>query len=459
VRLVLLGSHRLFVQSLAAALTAAGHQVDLVTAGPGVLAPETPLVPVPDVCLLDADLQTPDQCGGAAGQTSGAGLVGLAHAIAPDAPVVLLSGECTPATWAAYDDHLVAGIVNKVCGVTVLDEVIGRVSRGERVIEGWTRPVRSRQPSRLDRLSAREHEILALIAEGLSTRAMASELGVSTNTVRSHVQNVLGKLGVSDRGKAARIAAEAGMTTARPERAVPDLSLVGAPRPDEAIDILLVDDHRVLADVLALRLRMEPAVRRVELASSVPAARAVLNSYRPDLILLDLNLEHSSGLELFADGASYPTVLVLSGDSDPDRVIEALHAGAAGWICKDSEVDLLLRSAARALRGELVVPRAMLQPVLRRLLHATRPDQPGQGFLDELTPRERDVLGCLVAGLTRSEVAARLHLSTNTVRTHVQHLLRRAEVHSTAALVAKTRALGGVRTAPKRPVAALVPLA
>jgi DNA-binding NarL/FixJ family response regulator len=430
VRLGLLGSHRLLTQSLAAALATGGHQVELVTADLDLLVAfcaESPL----DVCLVDVD-----QADGSIGEAAA-----RIRAAAPGTRILLLSGECGPDAWQAYDAHAVDGMVNKVCGITTLELAIARVARGERVVEAWTRPVRNQSVPSAAPLSARERQVLSLIVAGLSTQAMAAQLGVSTNTVRSHVQNVLGKLGVSDRGKAARLAIESGLAGPEPAQAAPELSVVRSPDPDAAIDILLVDDHRVLAEVLALRLRLEPGVRRVEMASSVPAARAVLNTFQPDLILLDLHLENGSGLDLLKDGAPGSTVVVLSGASAPQLVIEALHAGAAGWVSKDTEVDVLLRATSFALRGELVVPRTLMQPVLRRLLRDSLPDHESRGFIDELTPREREVLDCLVAGMTRAEAAAWLHLSTNTVRTHVQHLLRRADVHSTAALVAKARAL------------------
>jgi DNA-binding NarL/FixJ family response regulator len=90
----------------------------------------------------------------------------------------------------------------------------------------------------------------------------------------------------------------------------------------------------------------------------------------------------------------------------------------------------------------MYLPPTMVKPVVRQLLSEARGPQPGPSFVDDLSQRELEVLRCLVSGMTRREIAARLYLSVNTVRTHVQRLLRRADQHSTMALVATARDLG-----------------
>jgi DNA-binding NarL/FixJ family response regulator len=94
----------------------------------------------------------------------------------------------------------------------VVETVMRRVLEGQRAVEGWLRPTSAErsQPTWSENLTGREREVLAFIVEGGSTMTIASTLGVSTNTVRTHVQNVLRKLGVNCRSKAARVAIDLG---------------------------------------------------------------------------------------------------------------------------------------------------------------------------------------------------------------------------------------------------------
>jgi two-component system nitrate/nitrite response regulator NarL len=214
------------------------------------------------------------------------------------------------------------------------------------------------------------------------------------------------------------------------------------PEPARPLEVLLVDDHRIFAEVLALRLKAESAVSRVERATTLRTAHVLLSDWRPDLVLLDFHLGEESGLDLLRELApDGPAVIMVSGEEDVGSIIAAIEAGAHGWVSKCSPVALLLTAAAVVSGGNMFLPPALLRPVLRQIIRDHRADtQPG--LLDDVTPRELEVLRCLVAGMSRAEVASRLFLSTNTVRTHMQNLLRRAEVHSTLALVAAARDMG-----------------
>jgi DNA-binding NarL/FixJ family response regulator len=131
----------------------------------------------------------------------------------PRPAVVLLTGSCDEQVWDAYGRGLLNGIVNKACTFGALEDTIRRVAIGERVVEGWSATSDRTTESRpvVESLTGRELEVLRLVVQGLPTRTMASLLGVSTHTVRTHVQQVLRKLGVHGRGKVARAAVEAGL--------------------------------------------------------------------------------------------------------------------------------------------------------------------------------------------------------------------------------------------------------
>lgn len=212
-----------------------------------------------------------------------------------------------------------------------------------------------------------------------------------------------------------------------------------------AATALLVDDHRLFAEVLATRMRSEGTVELVETVHALDHARAVVNVLRPEVVLLDRQVGDDDGLRLLPHLALLPRrprVLVVSAGFHAGDVVDALAAGVDGWIGKDSGMPLLLGAIATVLRGELYLPPAMVRPVVDRLLREGRQRPQETTFVDQLSARETDVLRCLVAGMTRAEAAERLFVSTNTIRTHVQNLLKRAEVHSTGALVAAARELG-----------------
>jgi DNA-binding NarL/FixJ family response regulator len=209
-----------------------------------------------------------------------------------------------------------------------------------------------------------------------------------------------------------------------------------------SVSVLLVDDHRLFAEVLAMRLRDSHGVRKVETAYSLGTARAVVNVLRPEVVLLDRHLRDDDGLDLMPDLARMqpsPRVLVVSAATDAATVIEALENGADGCVRKDDDLGELLRAVRTVLGGDLYLPAALCRPVVQQLLRETRGDPEAASFVDALSVRETEVLRCLVSGMTRAEIAEHLFISANTVRTHVQNLLKRSGVHSTGALVAAAR--------------------
>jgi DNA-binding NarL/FixJ family response regulator len=211
------------------------------------------------------------------------------------------------------------------------------------------------------------------------------------------------------------------------------------------VDILIVDDHQIFAEVLAMRLEEDTNVRSVTLAGSLAAARSRIRALGEGIILLDYHLGDESGLDLLADIArlgTRPKVVVLSASKEPAEIVRALRAGVDAWLVKTEGYDVLVEVTADAYGGVMHLPASSLREVVMRLLGEGQ-SRPGAGtFVDSLSTRELQVLRHLVAGLSRDEIAKRMFLSPHTVRTHVQHLLRRADVHSTVALVARARAAG-----------------
>ncbi|MFF4170892.1 LuxR C-terminal-related transcriptional regulator [Streptomyces sp. NPDC001744] len=233
------------------------------------------------------------------------------------------------------------------------------------------------------------------------------------------------------------------------------------------VRVLVVDDHRVFAESLAAALAAEPDVD-VTAAGSGPAAlrcleRGAAEGRRFDVLLVDADLgagppgaaaaraasDDGGGA---ADGISLvagvrrvqPAVraVVLAERDDPRRAALALQAGASGWVAKDCSLQRLLAVVRGVLRDETHLPPALLTGVLRELTAARRHRTDSERLVESLTPREREVLRCMVAGLGRKAVAERLFLSPHTVRTHTQNVLGKLGVHSTLAAVALARRAG-----------------
>ncbi|MQS13732.1 response regulator [Streptomyces kaniharaensis] len=145
--------------------------------------------------------------------------------------------------------------------------------------------------------------------------------------------------------------------------------------------------------------------------------------------------------------------IVLATADDPHRAARALHAGATGWVAKESSLARLLAVVRGVLRDETHLPPALLTGVIRELTTARRDRTESERLVETLTPREKQILRCMVAGLGRQAVAERLYLSPHTVRTHMQNVLGKLGVHSTLAAVAVARRAGVSPAEPAAPTA------
>ncbi|MFG3117445.1 LuxR C-terminal-related transcriptional regulator [Streptomyces sp. NPDC048197] len=238
----------------------------------------------------------------------------------------------------------------------------------------------------------------------------------------------------------------------------------------QRIRVLVVDDHRIFAESLAAALAAEQDVD-VAAAGSAPAAlrnldRAVTDGRRFDVLLADADLA-APLLAVPAQGTArepvvprscprdgialvsglrtshpYLRTVVVADRDDPRRAAAALQAGASGWVAKDCSLSRLLAVIRGVLRDETHLPPALLTGVLRELTAARKHRSESERLVESLTPREREVLRCMVAGLGRKAVAERLFLSPHTVRTHMQNVLGKLGVHSTLAAVALARRAG-----------------
>jgi DNA-binding NarL/FixJ family response regulator len=202
------------------------------------------------------------------------------------------------------------------------------------------------------------------------------------------------------------------------------------------ISILVVDDHAVFADALQARLSREPDLAPVTVAYTAAEARAKVGS-QPAIVLLDVALGDDSGLDVaesIREISPGTRVVILTATESVADVVTGLTRGVRGWLPKTIDTEYLVTVIRGVYAGEAWLAPDLLGRVLTDLVARTSTPQPDP--LSVLTAREREVLQCMVDGLTRAEIAERLHLSVNTVRTHTQNLIAKLGAHSTLESVA-----------------------
>jgi DNA-binding NarL/FixJ family response regulator len=216
-----------------------------------------------------------------------------------------------------------------------------------------------------------------------------------------------------------------------------------------ACRLVVVDDQLTFAEALASRLAAEPGLQVVAALGSVETLWDLLGRGGVDLVLFGLEHDPERGGGKATDALRqlsrrFPSVrvVVMAAHTDAWTVAEAIEAGISGWVPKDLGIDKLLETVHGVRHEETWIPADILTGALRVLTENRRHAGAKRTVLNRLTPRERDVLQCLVDGLNRQEIAQHLFLSPNTVRTHVQHLLRKLGVHSSLTAAAIARELG-----------------
>jgi DNA-binding NarL/FixJ family response regulator len=195
------------------------------------------------------------------------------------------------------------------------------------------------------------------------------------------------------------------------------------------VRIVLADDHELARAGLRSMLETDRNLRVVGEATTGQEAVELCEQLKPDLALLDVRMPDLDGLaatRVIRQSCPDTRILIVTTHENPDYLLEALRAGATGYLLKDISRHELLATIRRVLRGESVLSGDM---ATRALQHLTMPQARHVGSPPErLTPRERDVLQLVVEGHTNREIAARLSLSVGTVKIHVEHIIAKLGV-------------------------------
>lgn len=200
------------------------------------------------------------------------------------------------------------------------------------------------------------------------------------------------------------------------------------------IRILLVDDHALFRQPLSFMLEREPDMTVAGQAGTLAEARrAVQSAGGVDVAVVDLGLPDGDGVELIRDLRAlnpHALVLVVTAQADRWRWAEALEAGAAGVLHKSASLDQIIDAIRRLHAGEYLLSPGELLELLRLAGERRARDAGARAALGKLTPRERDVLQALAEGLSDKEIAQHLHISVETVRTHMVNILGKLGVES-----------------------------
>jgi DNA-binding NarL/FixJ family response regulator len=195
----------------------------------------------------------------------------------------------------------------------------------------------------------------------------------------------------------------------------------------ETTRVLLVDDHPLVREGLRSRLSAQPGLEVVGEAGNAAEAFDVVETARPDLVLMDVGMKDVNGIELTAQLlARNPAlkVLMLSMYDNPEYVHRAMQAGARGYVLKDAPSNEIIQAIEAVAAG-----RTYLSPAISGRLLRSQTPRP------MLSLRECEILGCLAKGLASKQIAGALGLSTRTVETHRQNIRRKLHLEGQSELI------------------------
>jgi DNA-binding NarL/FixJ family response regulator len=215
------------------------------------------------------------------------------------------------------------------------------------------------------------------------------------------------------------------------------------------VRVLLADDEALVRTGLRMILEAEPDLEVVGEAADGVDALAMCRQLRPDVALVDIRMPKLDGIQaarrITADPALGTAVVMLTTFDADEHVVEALKAGATGFLLKSMPRDQLVTAVRAAVTGDSLLAPALLRRLLDDFVSRAGAQPSRAPGIDELTPREEEVLRLIARGLSNAEIADRLVLGEGTVKTHVARVLAKLGVRDRVQAVVVAYESGLVR--------------
>ena len=208
------------------------------------------------------------------------------------------------------------------------------------------------------------------------------------------------------------------------------------------VSLLICDDHKVLTDALSMVVGLDETLSLVAPPVHTPEEGVMLSAEQlPDVVLMDIIFKGSemTGIEAtrrIKERSPSTKVVVMTAHDEDRLLVEAVEAGASGFLSKDMPADEILKATKAAAEGEVLIDPVTLTRLLAQVAREREEQRDALALLGDLTERERQILQMLAAGKRNDDIATELYISPQTVQTHVRNILGKLRVHSKLEAVA-----------------------
>ena len=210
----------------------------------------------------------------------------------------------------------------------------------------------------------------------------------------------------------------------------------------DPVSLLICDDHKILTDALATVVSLDDGLTMVAPpVHTTDEAISIAQEHLPDVVLMDIVFKGGglSGIEAtrkIKEASPSTKVVIMTAHDDDRLLVEAVEAGASGFLSKDEAAEEVLAAVKSAADGEVLIDPATLTRLLAQVAREREETRDAMALLNDLTDREREILALLAEGMRNDEIASKLFISPQTVQTHVRNILGKLRVHSKLEAVA-----------------------